>query len=102
MALTLGTGLLGSQETPEECEGLLIKMVMDAMEELVSDTLDHEELAQKALKRVNKVSDKADALAEELGRKVTAEELMKEEHLTLKEVEDALRISGFAIDGIEE
>ncbi len=40
VALSVGAGMLGSQEKPEDCEGMLMKMVMDAMEELVQEDLE--------------------------------------------------------------
>ncbi len=101
VALSMGVTMLGSQETPDECEGVLMKMVMDAMEDLIRETGEGDEVAKKAADRVNRINEKAKALSEELGRKVTVEELAAEEHLSKKAILDALRISGFALDSIE-
>lgn len=101
VALSVGVSMLGSQEKPEDCEGMLTKLVMDAMEELIKDSNDSDDVEKKALKRVNDIYDKAEKLSKEYARKVTVEELCEEEHLSRKAVIDALRISGFAIDSIE-
>lgn len=101
LALAGGVSLLGSQEKPEDCEGMLIKLIMDAMEELVKENNDSDDIDKKALARVNEIYAKADALSREYARKVTVEELCEEEHLSRKAVIDAIRISGFTIDSIE-
>lgn len=101
VALSVGVTMIGSQETPEDCEGMLTKLIMDAMEELIKDSNDSDDVEKKALKRVNDIYDKAEKLSKEYARKVTVEELCEEEHLSRKAVIDALRISGFAIDSIE-
>ena len=49
----------------------------------------------------NKVADKARELAEELHRKVTTEELMEETGMSRKMIEDAIRMSGFKIEDID-
>jgi DNA-directed RNA polymerase specialized sigma subunit len=80
---------------------MLIKLIMDAMEELISDSGSNAEVEAKALRRVNTVSAKADELYETLGRKVTIAELHAETGLSEKAIRDAIRISGFALDSID-
>ena len=101
VALAASVTMLGSQEKPEDCEGMIIKYIMDAMEELVKETADAAETGDKALARVNDIYSKADKLSREYGRKVTVEELCEETHVSRKSVIDAIRISGFKIDCIE-
>ncbi len=101
VALASAVRMLGSQEKPEDCEGMIIKFIMDAMEELVKENNDSSEIADKALARVNDIFLKAEKLSKEYMRKVTVEELVEEEHLSRKAVLDAIRISGFKIDCIE-
>jgi RNA polymerase primary sigma factor len=101
LALTFGTGMLGSLEKPEEADGMLIKLVMDAMEEFIAENADSDKINKKALERVNKVLDKAKELAEALGRNVTVAELAEETGLSEKAIRDAMRISGYKIDYIE-
>lgn len=101
VALAFGTGMLGSLESPSEAEGMLIRMVMDAMEEYIKENADQVKIDNRALERVNKVLYKAKELSEKLQRKVTVEELAAETKMTEKSIRDALRISGFGIDYIE-
>jgi RNA polymerase primary sigma factor len=101
LALTFGTGMLGSLEKPEEAYGMLIKLVMDAMEEFIAENADSDKINKKALERVNKVLDKSKELAEAIGRNVTVAELAEETGLSEKAIRDAMRISGYKIDYIE-
>ena len=101
VALSLGTGMLGSLEKPEEAQGMLAKMVMDAMEDYIQENADSEKTDRKIADRVNLVADKARELAEELHRKVTPEELVQETGLSMKAVQDAMRMSGYKIEDIE-
>ena len=55
----------------------------------------------KVLKKVNQVAEKAKELSEELRRKVTVEELCAETGLSEKAVRDAMRLSGYTIEDIE-
>ena len=55
----------------------------------------------KVLKKVNQVAEKAKELSEELRRKVTVEELCAETGLSEKAVMDAMRLSGYTIEDIE-
>ncbi len=100
VALTVGVAMLGSQENAAQAECVLIKMVMDAMEEMIEQTLMETDTDKKAAERVNKVADKARELAGELHRKVTIEELAKETGMSQKLVNDAMRISGYAIEDL--
>jgi len=59
VALTVGVAMLGSQENAAQAECVLIKMVMDAMEEMIEQTLMETDTDKKAAERVNKVADKA-------------------------------------------
>lgn len=101
VALTIGVTMLGAQENAVQAEGVLIKMIMDAMEELIGQTLKETDTDSRIAGRVNKVAEKARELAQELHRKVTIEELAKETGMSQKSIEDAMRISGFAIEDLE-
>ena len=101
VALAMGTGLLGSLEKPEEAPGMLMKLVMDAMEEHIRECTDSEKTDRKAATQVNRIADRARELAEELHRKVTPEELAQETGFSLKSIRDAMRISGYRIEDIE-
>jgi RNA polymerase primary sigma factor len=101
LALAFGTGMLGSLEKPDEADGMLIKLVMDAMEDFISENTDSDKINKRALDRVNKVLDKAKEMSESIGRNVTVAELAEETGMSEKTIRDAMRISGFKIDYIE-
>ena len=101
VALALGTGMLGSLEKPSEAPGMLMKLVMDAMEEYIQENTANEKADQKVAKKVNEIADKARELAEELHRKVSPEELAQETGISLKNILDAIRMSGYKIEDIE-
>lgn len=101
VALTLGVEMLGALEDPDEVPGMLAKLAMDAMEELISEEAGNKKADDKLVDKVNKVADAARELACDLGRKVTVEELVAEGKLSRKMIEDAIRISGKKIEDIE-
>lgn len=102
VALTVGVTSLGAFEHAGEAEGALISMVMDAMEDCVAENMQESDKDKKVAAKVNKVAEKAKELADELHRKVTAEELASESGMSLKSIQDAMRMSGFAIEDLEK
>lgn len=102
VALATGSSMIGCLEQPDEIDGFLGKMIMDAMEDYISENSDEKQIADKAVVEVNKVADAAKQLAEELGRKVTTEELAKEMNVEEDVVLEAIRISANHIDEIED
>lgn len=100
LALTFGVGMLGSLEKPEEAQGMLAKLIMDAMEAHIRETASNEKTDRRVADQVNLVAEKARELAEELHRKVTPEELAQETGLSVKRIRDAMRMSGFKIEDI--
>ncbi len=101
VALSLGVTMLGCAEHAAEAEGMLVKMIMDAMEESIGENLQEAEKDKKVARHVNQVADKAREFAEELHRKVTVEELAEETGMSQKRIRDAMRMSGFAIEDLE-
>ena len=101
-ALVRGTGILDSQEKPEDCEGFLMKLAMDSMEELIQENSVEDSTADKALEKTNRVYDKAMELAESLERKVTAKEVAEFAGISEKAVREAMEISGYKIECIED
>ena len=101
LALTFGVGMLGSLEKPEEAQGMLAKMIMDAMEEYIQENASNEKTDRKVADKVNQVADRARELAQEMHRKVTPEELAAETGLSVKSIRDAMRMSGFKIEELE-
>ena len=101
VALAVGTGMLGCLENATEAQGMLMKMVMDAMEAYIAENVSNEKIDQKAVDKVNRVMEKARELSEELRRKVTPEELSLESGLSKAQILEAVRISGNKIEYIE-
>ncbi len=100
VALSLGVTMLGALEHASEAQGMLARLIMDAMEEYIADYAEESRKDQSIAEKVNKVADAANALYEELRRKVTVEELMAESGLSRKAIEDAIRMSGDKIEAI--
>lgn len=101
VALTIGVTMLGSQENAKEAEGVLMKMIMDAMEKHIQENIDAKKIDKRIEEKVNLVAEKARELREELCRDITVEELASESGLSEKLIRDCLRISGFKIEGLE-
>lgn len=101
VALTMGVTMLGCLEHAGEAEGMLGKIIMDAMENYISENMAQADKGKKALEKVRKVAKHAKDLSEELHRKVTPEELSEETGMPLKAVLDAMRLSGYTIEEIE-
>ena len=102
LALSMGVSMLGVLEHASEAQGMLGKMMMDAMEDLVQEQQSAEKADQKMTVRINRVMEAARALSEELHRKVTVEELAQETKLSEKSIRDAMRLSGHQIEYLEE
>ncbi|MCR5510476.1 MAG: hypothetical protein K6F54_05965 [Lachnospiraceae bacterium] len=101
VALSLGVTMLGALEHESEADGMLTRMIMDGMEECIADHAETAKQDEKNAKSVNDVADKARELAEELGRKVTIEELMQETGFTRNAIQRALVFSGGKIEDID-
>ena len=101
VALTIGVTMLGCFENAEESQAAIVKMIMDAMEELIVSYVAEDDVDSKIVERVNDISDKAKELAENLGRKVTKEELAEETEIAIEDIAEAIRFSGGQIEYLE-
>lgn len=101
VALTMGVAMLGALENAAEAQGMLGKILMDAMEEYISMNAEDEKVDKRIEAKVNKVAEAARELARDLGRKVTPEELAEETKMSLKAIQDAMRLSGYKIEDLE-
>ena len=101
VALAMGVSMLGALEHASEAEGMLAKMIMDGMEEYIGISMEQAKEDQKAMELVNKVSDAARELSEDLRRKITPFELAKETDMDIEDIEEAIRLSGDAIEYFE-
>lgn len=101
VAVAVGVTMLGALEHVSEAEGMLGKMIMDAMEDYIAQNAEEVKKDKRIADKVNKVADAARELSEELHRKVTVEEVMTESGLSRKAIEDAIRMSGGKIEELE-
>ncbi len=67
LALATGVTMLGCLEHAKEAEGMLIKMVMDAMEELIQENLAEQDIEKKAIDKAKADAKKAKEKEEENG-----------------------------------
>ena len=88
-------------EKPDEIEGFLSKMIMDAMEQSISDELALSQKDEELVTKVNRIAEAAEQLAEDLRRDVTPEELAAETELSEDEIREILAVAGQNIKGIE-
>ncbi|MBR6665669.1 MAG: hypothetical protein IKL22_08160 [Lachnospiraceae bacterium] len=102
VALAMGTTMLGCLEKPSEAQGMLAKMMMDAMEDYIAENASNEKADLKVVQKVNKVMEAAKELAEEFRRKVTVEELAAETKMSQNAIREAIKFSGNNIEYIEE
>lgn len=102
VALAMGSTMLGCMEKPAEAKGMLVKMMMDAMEDYIAENASNEKADLKVVQKVNKVMEAAKELAEEFRRKVTVEELAAETKMSQNAIREAIKFSGNNIEYIEE
>ena len=101
VALTIGVTMLGCLEHAKEAEGMLGKMIMDAMEDYINENMAEEDKDKKVLSKVKKVSRKAKELSEGLRRTVTVEERSAETGMSENAIREAMQLSGYTIEEIE-
>lgn len=102
VAVATAVTLLECVEGIDEVEGFIGKMIMDAMEELISEDSGNRQIDENVLARVNEVNDKARELYENLLRKVTIKEVADELNITEEEVREAVKFSVNGIAYIED
>lgn len=101
VALTMGVGMLNCLETPEEVDGMLGKMIMDAMEDYINIEADEANAEETLVEKVNTVAEKIKELYETLGRKITVWEVANETQFSIEEIEEVLLLSEDLVDYIE-
>jgi RNA polymerase primary sigma factor len=102
VALANGVEMLGCLESPDEVDGMLGKMIMDAMEDCINEIQQEKAKDQQVAEEVNRVYALAKELSEDLRKKITVEELAAETDLTPEEIEEAIRLSGNKIEFFED
>lgn len=93
IALLSVVGNLDLCDTPEEVESFITRTIMDAMEQLVHEQNEEDEIDLKILEMVNRVNDEAKELSEALLKKVTPDELAQEMGVDVSTVYEAIRLS---------
>lgn len=101
VAITLGVKLLECVEDIKEAEGVLVKTIMDAMEKYINENLESGEADKKILEKINKIAELSKELAENMGRKVTVDELIRESDYTEDEIMEAIEITAHNMEYIE-
>lgn len=101
VAIAMSMEMMGALEQPEEVEGAIGKIIMDAMENLIEEETGERKKDDKILKLVNKVDKASEELAADLGRKVTIAELANESGISEESIRKAIRISAKHMDYIE-
>ena len=94
--------MLGCLEEPEEAEGMLGKMMMNAMEDYINENTRVKKADFELEAKVNEIQDLAKELAESLEKKITVEELAKETGKSEEEILEAIRLSGNKIPYFED
>ena len=100
VAVAMGVKMLGALEHASEAEGVLGKMMMDAMEDYIAENTEEGKKDKRMADKVNKVADAARELAEVYGRKVTVTELSEESGMSEKAILEAVRLSGGKIEDL--
>ena len=101
VALATGVEMLGCLEEPDEVDGMLGKMIMDAMEDYIAENAEAKKVDMQIADKVNNISDQAKELAESLQRKITVEELAEETGIDAEEIREAIKLSGNKIEYFE-
>lgn len=102
VALAMGIDMLGALENAAQAEGMLGRLMMDAMEDYIAENAEENKKDKRIADKVNKVADAAKELAEVYGRAVTVTELARESGMSEKAIREAMRISGGKIDDLEK
>lgn len=101
MAVSEGVTMLACEDSARNAEGFLVRMIMDAMEELIADDIEVHQADRKIEEKVNSLAEKARELAEEMRRNVTIKELSEELQMTEDEIWEVYQMSGYAIEDID-
>lgn len=102
MALSEGVAVLEAAENAQDAEGMLAWFIMDSMEKLIAEGAENRKTDKKLEDKVNHIAEQARQLAEDLRRKVTIKELAEETGIMEEEIRDVYRLSGYAIEDLED
>lgn len=101
VALAIAVNMINCVETIEEADSLIVKQIMNAMEEYVGIENENSKTEDKSLALVVKVTDKARELNEDLLRKVSIDELSEYSGISKNKILEAIRITDKCLDYID-
>jgi RNA polymerase primary sigma factor len=93
VALTAAMNMLGSLEDPSECDALVTRTAMNAMEELVGYEKEETEALEHTMAKIMNVLNKAREMNEELNRKISAAEICAEMDIDEEELGRLMMLS---------
>ena len=93
LALAAAMNMLGSIEDPSECDALVTRTAMNAMEELVGVEKEETEALEHTMARIMSVLNKAREMNEELNRKISAAEICAEMDMDEEELSRLMILS---------
>ena len=93
VALAAAMNMLGSIEDPSECDTLVTRTAMNAMEELVGVEKEETEALEHTMARIMNVLNKAREMNEELNRKISSAELCAEMDIEEEELNRLMLLS---------
>ena len=93
VALAAAMNLLESIEDPADCDELVARSVMNAMEELIRSENAETETQERTMALVLKVLGKVKELSDELRRKLSLEEALEETGMSEEELRQAISLS---------
>ena len=100
IGLIMAVDLLGTVETVEEAEGLIGKTIMDSMDAAIRNDADLKSEIDRILENINKINEAASSLSGDLRRDITIKELAENSEFSVKEINDAMKFTGNAIEGL--
>ena len=102
IGLLMSMEILPCLETASEVEGHVGKVIMDAMEAAITAKSEEQEFDRNMIEKINRVSVRAKEMAEDLRHEVTPEELAEEMVVSVDEIFEVMRLTGYKIEGIKE
>lgn len=101
VALTMAVEMLDCVQNAEQAQGTIASMVMEAMEAYIDENVQEKKTGEKMAGKANDVLKRAQELAEELGRRVTIQELSVETGMSVEQIREAVRITADNIDYLD-
>ena len=98
VALMLALEELEIMDKLEEYQNFLYEKISKAMEESMNESQDIQDMGEKIAQRVNHLSEAIHNLEEDLGRKVSVEELSAYLEMPMDEIKDILKMAGNEIE----